>query len=230
MIRAHTTGELTSLQAALLVFAVVGIGLIGGCDGTGTSSSTEADASSESPDDVVLESDAFTQTDLQFEPVSASAGESIVISLVDGESDQNVARIIHEGTSDGRQSVTADFGRLDPESVSIECQNRTENTTQKMRALQKGEWNAKEEIHSVARTRDGPSSYHYRDTGDNVIVTVDYGGTSPGTTVSFPFADDPVECTDVAFTLEGVSAAVVPDGVQFDGLDEAPTFRQRQFQ
>ena len=201
------------------------LGLAAGCDTTSTSSSDETS----STDGITIESNDFTRADLKFEPVSVSAGEPFSISLTDNELGGSAARITHEKTDAGTHELTARFDPLQPTSVSVTCKNKKAGSTQKMATVQSAQLKSGGEIGPVASTARGPSSFHYIDVGETVIVEVDYGDATSGTMVDFPSSDASKECTHISFALDGVSTSLSADGVRFDGINRRPTFRQRQF-
>ena len=209
----------------VLTVGVAFLGVVAGCD---TTSTTSADESS-STDGVTVESDDFTRADLKFEPVSVSSGEPFSISLTDNELGGSAARITHEKTDDGKHELTARFDPLQPTSVSVTCKNKKTGSTQKMATVQSAKLKSGGELGPVASTTSGPTSFHYIDYGHNVIIEVDYGDATPGTMVDFPSSDAPKECTHISFGLDGVSTSLSADGVQFDGVNRRPTFRQRDF-
>ena len=216
------------LSPKRLLVLSVGLGLIGivaGCDTTSTSSSDETSRA----DGVTIQSDDFTRADLKFEPVSTSAGEPFSISLMDQDLGGSAARIIHEKTDDGKHELTARFDPLQPTSVSVTCKNKKTGSTQKMATLHAANLKSGGELGPVASTTHGPTSFHYIDYGDYLIVEVDYGDATPGTMVDFPSSEQAKECTHVSFALDGVSTSLSADGVRFDGVNRRPTFRQREF-
>ena len=218
----------TPFSPTRLLALAIGMGLLGivaGCDTTSTSSSDETSRA----EGVTIESDDFTRADLKFEPVSVASGEPFSISLMDQDLGGRAARITHEKTADGEHALTAQFDPLQPTSVSVTCKNKKSGTAQKMATLRSPKLKSGGELGPVASTTHGPTSFHYIDYGDYLIVEVDYGDATPGTMVDFPSADQPKECTHVSFALDGVSTSLSADGVQFDGVNRRPEFRQRRF-
>jgi len=210
------------------VFAVVvGLVFLSGCDTASTSQSSNEQALSGKPGEVVIESSAFTQADLRFEPISVSAGEAFSINLTDNEKG-SITRITHEGTDDGRHVIKAKFDPLNPASVDVKCRNVNDGQEKKMATLNAGTL-AKSGLTEVASTTYDPTSWHYIETDKHVFVEVDYAGTAPGSMFNFPSSDEPIECTHVSFVLQDVSTKFSADGVQFQGVDNAPVFRHRQF-
>lgn len=213
----------------LIVAAVLGGGLVG-CDAVSTRTSV-SEKPTGADDEVVIEDKEFTRADLHFDPVGIAQGETFSIELVDNDHDQNLTRITHEGIEGGRHLIRAQFDPLDPASVTVKCRNQNSGMERKMATLGGAQLQPKSLSETpVAKGGPVPTSYHYIDSGETIIVEVDYGGASgPGGQFSFPSVEQPVECTHVAFVLEEVSTSISADGVRFQGLDQAPTFRHRQF-
>jgi hypothetical protein len=228
MQRHHPTHNIV-LRRVLLVFAIaVGVVSLGGCDTATSPQSSDDQARIGTSEKVVIESSGFTRADLRFEPISVSAGETFSINLTDNEKG-SVTQITHEGTQEGRHIIKAQFDPLNPASVDVKCKNINEGEEKMMATLNAGGL-SKNGPTQVASTTYDPSSWHYYEDNKTVFVEVDYGGTAPGSMFNFPSSDEPVECTHVSFALQGVSTPFSADGVQFRGIDEAPAFKQRQFQ
>lgn len=217
-----------------LVLAVVVLGVLAGCD-TVSLETGEVDRRSDDPNEVEIRADSFTRADLLFEPVSVSEGETFSIELMDANRDQNVTRITHEGISDERMLLRAQFDPLQPASVAVNCRNENADTEQKMATIQPPKLKSSDNATSAIATMEKePTSYHYIDDGDEVIVEVDYDtdtsteGVTPGAVFDFPSSDTAVQCTHVSFALEGVSGSVAASGVRFSGGDREPRFRKRE--
>jgi hypothetical protein len=223
---AHTNSLRISLFALLAAF----VGIAVGCDTVELRTGEEPDT--ESSDEVEIRSDTFTRADIRFEPVSVSPGEIFSIGLMDESREGDVTRIIHEGSEDGRYQLRAEFDPLNPASVSVRCRNVEENTRKTVATLE-SPTRKSGNVSGTARTSREPTSYHYIDDGDDVIVEVDYDTDTSteevvgGGVFQFPSAEKPLQCTHVAFVLEDVSR-IRASGVRFDG--RAPTFRQQRFQ
>jgi hypothetical protein len=215
-----------------LVVAAVLAGVLIGCDTVELR--TGDDAETDSPDEVAIQSDDFTRADLLFEPVSLSSGETFSIDLMDEELGGRAARITHEGTSDGRYLLRAQFDPLNPTSVEVRCRN-VEAGTQKTMATLGGETLKSGGVNGnmVARgDSTEPTSYHFIQDGPTTVVAVDYdqetssSGVDVGGAFTFPSSDRPRQCTHVAFVMEDVSSTLTADGIEFRG--DRPAFRERQ--
>jgi len=220
-----------SIRTLSLTLAAVGLAVLVGCDTVDVRTAEEA--RTDNSDEVEIRSDAFTRADIRFEPVSLSPGETFSVGLMDETREGNVTRIVHEGSEDGSYQLRAQFDPLNPASVSVRCRN-VEDNTQKTMATLGSPPRKSGDLSGTARTSREPTSYHYIDDGDDVIVEVDYDtdtGTEEvvgGGVFQFPSADEPVTCTHVAFVLEDVSRSVRASGVRFDGRE--PTFLKQRFQ
>ncbi len=217
-------------MAGLILFAAGVFGVLGGCDAVDIRSH-EVEERPE-PDNEVQADEPFDRADLLFEPVSLSSGETFSIELIDERHDRGVTRITHERTPGGEQEIRARFDPLDPASVTVECRNQKANTSRKMTTLAAAELDAKSQMDAVATAdEEEPSSYHYIEDGDNVIVEVDYDTEGGNLTPAFEFtgSDEPVACTHVSFVLEDVSQTLAATGVRFRGDVEAPPVRKRDF-
>jgi len=230
MDRLSTASDASFSWSLCLMVAAALLGGLVGCDTVSTRTSVSEEPA-RADGEVVIEDKEFTRADLQFDPVGLTKGETFSIELVDDDHDQNVTRITHEGTEEGRHLIRAQFDPLDPASVTVKCRNQNSGSERKMATLGGAQLQSKSLSQTpMAKGGPEPTSYHYIDSGETVIVEVDYGGASgPGGQFSFPSADQPVECTHVAFVLEDVSTSISADGIRFQGLDQAPTFRHRQF-
>lgn len=216
-----------------LVFVALVFGVLAGCDAVSLQSE-EVDRQSDDPNEVEIRADSFTRADLLFEPVSVSEGETFSIELMDANRNRNVTRITHEGIADERTVLRAQFDPLQPASVAINCRNENTDAERKMATIQSPKLKSSDnEVEEVASTQDEPTSYHYIEDGDDVIVEVDYDtdtseGVTPGAVFDFPSSTDPVQCTHVGFVLEGVSGSVAANGVRFSGGDREPQFRKKE--
>lgn len=224
-------------NALFLISALAIFGMLGGCDVTEFSSSSLDDGPNTSSE-VQIDAESVERIDLQFEPVSLSLGETFSIGLFDNNHDRPVARIIHEGISGRDQSLKADFGLLSPTEVTVRCRNEMTGTAQTMATLDPVVFDVEGGLQPVAKSDDDPDSYHYIDTGDDVIVEVDYDeeddskstSTTPGPSFTFPSSDRAVQCTHVSFVLSGVSTSLSPDGVRFAGDAAAPSIHSKEVQ
>lgn len=218
----------TALRTLSLIAATLLIGGLVGCDTVELRTGEEAETTS---NEVTIQSDDFTRADLQFEPVSLASGETFSIDLMDEELGGQVTRITHEGTSDGRHLLRAQFDPLNPASVEVQCRDKKAGTQQTMATLG-GAALKSGNVSGVARSHAEPTSYHYIQDGPTTVVAVDYGqeggtsGIDPGGAFDFPALDQPVECTHVAFVMEDVSSTLTADGIQFDG--DRPSFRKKR--
>ena len=219
-----TQGVSRSIRAALSVVLAAGVlGVIGGCDAVTVQSDTPTD------------SESFDKADLQYEPVSLASGELFSIELTDDQFEQAAARIVHEGTADGGQRLRARFTSLNPSSVTVTCRDERRGTKQKMATLTGDQLTAKGSTGTTATTSDIPDSFHYIDNGDNVIVEVDYETDEAEVKQSaeggfnFQSASQTVRCTHVSFSLEGVTADVTADDVQFGGDVTAPSIQKQSY-
>jgi hypothetical protein len=215
-----------------LIVATALIGVLVGCDTVELR--TDEDVEAEGPDEVEIQSDEFTRADLLFEPVSLSSGETFSIDLMDEELGGRAARITHEGTSDGRYLLRAQFDPLDPASVEVRCRNVEAGTQRKIATLGAATLKSGDASgEMVARGDSEPTSYHYIQDGENTIVAVDYDQEASSSKVdlggafTFPSADQPAQCTHVAFVMEDVSSRLTADGIEFEG-DDRPTFREKK--
>ena len=221
-----TQGVSRSIRAALSVVLAAGVlGAIGGCDAV--------TVQSENPTETT---ESFDKADLQYEPVSLASGELFSIELTDDQFEQAAARIVHEGTADGGQRLRARFTPLNPSSVTVTCRDERRGTKQKIATLTGDQLTAKSSTGTTATTSDIPDSFHYIDTGDNIIVEVDYetdeAEVKQGAEGGFNFqsASQTVRCTHVSFSLEGVTADVTADDVQFGGDVTAPGIQKQSYQ
>lgn len=214
-----------TLSSLLLAAAILAV--LGGCDTSTLNSSEDADRAGDATV-VPLADDAFAKADLQYEPVSLSPGQTFSIALDDARRDRPVARLVHEGTPDGRHALTATFATLQPSSVTIRCRNKLAGTEQTMAERDGNEFGPGSGGQPVAKSEDPEiTSMHYIETDDGIVVMVDYDqqkSTAP--TFTFPGTGAPVQCTHVSFELEGVTD-LAPTGVQFGGDVPAPSI-QRQ--
>lgn len=226
MITPATTTDSILRRMRPLFVAVLTLAVLGGCDAGPTQTSNSESTSSDS-DEVIVRNETFAEANLQFEPVALQPGETFSIELMDDELGRNATRITHEGTSDGKYHVRAQFDPLQPSSVTVQCRNQNEGVQRKMNTLTGAELSAKDAV--MATSDPEPSSYHYYDNGETVIVAVDYGGQNPGGRFQFPSSDRSVECTHVDFVLNGVSTDLSADGVRFRGGTKPPAFRMQQF-
>jgi hypothetical protein len=220
-------------RALPLVLVGAVLGVLAGCDAVSIESG-EVDRRSDDPNEVEIRADSFTRADLLFEPVSISEGETFSIELMDANRDQNVTRITHEGISDERKVLRAHFDPLQPASVDVNCRNEKADTEQRMATIQAPKLKSSDNgTGAIASMEKEPTSYHYIENGDDVIVEVDYDtdtsteGVTPGAVFDFPSSTDPVQCTHVGFVLEGVSGSVAANGVRFNGGDREPRFRKK---
>lgn len=218
----------TALRTLPLIAATVLIGVLVGCDTVEFRAGEEAETT---PDEVSIQSDDFTRADLLFKPVSLSSAETFSIDLMDEELGGQVARITHEGTSDDRHLLRAQFDPLNPASVEVQCRNKKADTQQTMATLG-GAALKSGDVSGVARSNADPTSYHYIQDGATTVVEVDYGqdggtdGVDPGGVFRFSASDRPVQCTHVAFVMEDVSSTLTADGIEFEG--DRPTFRKKR--
>lgn len=218
----------------LLLVALV-LTAIGGCDTVHHQSNAtdRADDATEAH----VDAEAFDQADLQFEPVSLAEGETFSVELKDKQFDRGVTRITHEGTADGAQRLTAQFDPLQPSSVSIRCRNKPAGTQQTVRTLSRDDLSRGDE--PIAYPEREPTSYHYIDTGETVIVSVDYDQKAPEevdepvSSMRFvspdPGAKQAGACTHVDFVLNDVSERLSPDGIRFHGDVAAPAVKKKAF-
>lgn len=218
----------TALRTLPVIAATVLIGVLVGCDTVELRTGEEAEAT---PNEVTIQSDDFTRADLLFEPVSLASGETFSIDLMDEELGGQVTRITHEGTSDGRHLLRAQFDPLNPSSVEVQCRDKKAGTQQTMATLG-GSALKSGNVSGVARSSAEPTSYHYIQDGETTVVEVDYdqesetNGIDPGGAFDFPALDQPVECTHVAFVMEDVSSTLTADGIDFEG--DRPSFRKKR--
>jgi hypothetical protein len=224
------TGRALPLLLAALVLAAVG-----GCDTVNhrSSATDRADDATEAH----VDAESFEQADLQFEPVSLAEGETFSVELKDKQFERGVTRITHEGTADGTQRLTARFDPLQPSSVSIRCRNKPAGTQQTVKTLSGDDLALDGE--PIAYAKKKPTSYHYIDTGETVIVSVDYDQKAPvevGEPVSSmrfvspaPSAKKAASCTHVDFVLRDVSERLSPDGIHFHGDVAAPSLKKKAF-
>lgn len=217
-------------RIALLFVMAMGLGLLIGCDRTRDAESSSAAGSEQQTNEVVIESESFTEADLKFEPASISPENTFSIVLPGEGVGQRKPRISHEKVEDGRHDLKALFNPLDPSSVSVECRNENTGNTRKIAELRPNQLGSKANPKRFASTRDWPSSFHYYTSPDLTFWSVDYGGKNPGTMVDFPNADQPMECTHVSFKLEDVDSSFTASGILFEGIEKAPRFRYRQFE
>lgn len=219
-----------ALRALSLIVATALIGVVVGCDTvelrTGEKDETQ-------PGEVAIQSDNFTRADLLFEPVSLSSGETFSIDLMDENLGGRAARITHEGTSNGRYLLRAQFDPLNPASVTVRCRNAETGTQQTMATLGGATLKSGGTTGNMIARGDStePTSYHYIQDGGNTIVAVDYdqetssSGVNVGGAFTFPSSNQPTQCTHIAFVMKD-AASLTADGIAFEG--EHPTFREKQ--
>lgn len=213
-----------------LLLAVVIGGVLGGCDAVDVRSHNPAEESKTVHAQV--ESPSFTQADLLFEPVSIPSGGAFTIELIDDERDQSVAEITHKQTEAGTKSLRANFKPLQAQSVTVECRNQDAKSQTKTTSLSSKLSSA--DGQTIGTTNAEPSSYHYVDNGETVIVEVDYAqleldepsAPPEQAPIHFRSPDRSVECTYVTFTLQGVSESISADGIRFRG--GSPTFVKKE--
>jgi hypothetical protein len=222
----------TALRTLPLLVAAALIGALVGCD----TAELRPDDEPRRADEVAIESDDFTRADLLFEPVSLSPGETFSIDLMDEELGGRAARITHEGISDGRYLLRAQFDPLDPASVEVRCRNVETGTRRTVATLGGRTLKSGDVSGNVIARGDStdPSSFHYIQDGPTTVVEVDYDrdlGASEvvgGAAFTFPSLDRPRQCTHVAFVMEDVSSRLTADGVEFEG--GRPDIREKSIQ
>ncbi|MEF8797063.1 MAG: hypothetical protein V5A22_11530 [Salinivenus sp.] len=218
----------TALRTLPVIAVTLLIGVLVGCDTVEIRTGEEAETT---PNEVTIQSDDFTRADLLFEPVSLASGETFSIDLMDEELGGQVTRITHEGISDDRHLLRAQFDPLNPASVEVQCRDKKAGTQQTMATLG-GTALKSGTVSGVARSHAEPTSYHYIQDGPTTVVEVDYdqesetNGIDPGGVFKFPASDRPVQCTHVAFVMEDVSSTLTADGIQFEG--DRPSFRKKR--
>lgn len=218
----------TALRTLPVIAVSILIGVLVGCDTVEVRTGEEAETT---PNEVTIQADDFTRADLLFEPVSLASGETFSIDLMDEELGGQVTRITHEGTSDDRHLLRAQFDPLNPASVEVQCRDKKAGTQQTMATLG-GAALKSGTVSGVARSHAEPTSYHYIQDGPTTVVEVDYdqesetNGIDPGGLFDFPASDQPVQCTHVAFVMEDVSSTLTADGIQFEG--DRPSFRKKR--
>lgn len=220
----------------ILLFAGLLLGALGGCDTVTVQSSEDIDDEVRNHE-LRVDTESFSQIDLLFDAGAIPEGESLTIELIDDDYDRPATRITHEGLSNGEKRLLVDFNPLDPSTVNMECRKDTKTMYRDDITLPDNEPSAEWDFGmKVATTQDEPDSYHYEQQGDDVVVSVDYedkqsksNGVSGETSVQFSTLDKPVSCSDVLFTLGGVSRSLSPNGVRFRGATETPTFHKKVF-
>ena len=212
-----------TVRASLAVLvAAITLGLIGGCDAVNVQSGEQPDPAT-----------TFDQADLLYEPVSLAPGDLFSIELVDDEFEESIARLVHEGTTDGKYRLRARFGPLQPNEVTVTCRNEITGAKQRMHTLNPDELGPKSAADSTVTSDQEPNSFHYIDTGDNIIVELDYD-TEDSKTAStagrfdFASAGQPVRCTHVSFKLKDVSTSVSADDIRFGGDVEPPSIQEKR--
>jgi len=231
----NLSGSRVGRPAVSLIVAGALLAAVGGCDAVNHQTSGTDPANGT---ETQIEAESFERADLQFEPVSLSKGEAFSVELVDEELDEGVTRITHQGTKDGAQRLTAQFDPLEPASVAIRCRNQSTGTQKTMKTL------STDDLHSgdgdvIAYAQKDPTSYHYYDDGETVIVSVDYdqrapvGVEEPMASMKFvssgPSAKQAASCTHVDFVLKDVSKTLSPDGIRFHGDVAVPSFKKKAF-
>lgn len=218
------------VRSAAILLLLVTLGVTVGCDAVNVHYNDATQRSGDDPD-------SFSKAEMFFDPVAISPGESFSIDLIDDQHEHPVARIIHERTTDEELLLTADSDVLNAEAVSIKCRNQETIVQREKTQLMSLSTAKAGNSEMVAKSDQEPTSYHYYDNGETVIVEVDYEGEQENQTtgsghalIQFPSSDQPVECTHVGFVLDGLSTTISANEVRFSGVREEPTIRKQEFQ
>lgn len=222
-------------RACTLVLAVSLGGFLAGCDAVNVhTSASETDVVEKKT--ATIDVEAFTQADLWFAPMTVPAGEALTIAVIGQDRNQDLARVVAERKDGGEYVLKTDFSPLGAASVVLECRDQ-DRVKQRIRTKQSSPTSTDVGVQTMATSDDDISSFHYDDSGETVIVEVDYEDDSkratPGAglgqaSIQFLGSESVVDCSHVAFELEGVSASVLAGGIDFRGVDEAPTFYERE--
>lgn len=212
------------------------LGALGGCDSVTVQSSKQVDNNT-NDHELQINTESFSKVDLLFDAGAVPTGEALTIELIDDNYEGPVTRITHEGTSEGEKRLLVDFHPLNPSSVEIECRNGAATLYRDELDLpgtnSSAEWDFGMK---VATTDDEPDSYHYSEEDGQVVLSVDYSdeqkanGASGETSVQFSAAGEHAQCSDVLFTLGGVSSPLSPEGVRFQGATQTPTIYKQEFE
>lgn len=219
------------VRSAAFLLLLVMVSVTTGCDAVNVHYNEVPDQQADE------DPDSFHEAEMYFEPVTISPGESFSIDLIDDQHDRPVARIIHQRTADDELLLTADSDVLTAEAVSIKCRNEETVVQREETQLMSPSTAKAENAQMVAKAEKEPTSYHYYDNGETVIVEVDYEGeeesqsSGPGhALIQLPSSNESVQCTHVGFVLDDVSTAVSANEVRFSGVREEPTIRKQEFQ
>lgn len=222
-------------RACTLVLAVSLGGLLTGCDAVTVHTST-SDTDVVETKTATIDVESFTQADLWFAPMRVPAGEALTIAVVGQERNQDVARVVAERKDDGEYLLKTDFSPLEAASVVLECRNQG-SVKHRMRTKQSSPRTTDVGVQTMATSDDDISSFHYDDSGETVIVEVDYEEETYDATskrglgqasVQFLGSDEIDTCTHVAFELEGVSTSILASGIDFRGIEEEPSFYDQE--
>jgi len=244
-----STGPARSRWSVLLVAGII-VALIAGCDGLGSAehrataianSSNAGQAQSQSG--LHLSPGAFTEIDLHFKPVSVPTGESFTMSMTGTNDEREIARVTHRNPKDKELALSAEFGSFDVQSVVVRY--RVHDTVVQTDTLAVADPGNRV---PVGRSSEEPTSWHYKEVGDQVIVVVDYDGDESKnvwaqgqkasgdnsssfrkTTIDPAYDASPVQCTHVAFVVSGVSSSIEPRGVKMHGAADEISFVEKQF-
>jgi hypothetical protein len=236
---------------SILLAAAVIVVLLAGCDGLGSDADGFAEAREPSDDQPVQSRNAlqlrpgpFTEADLHFEPVAVAPGEAFTMSMVGADNGRGVAQVVHRNPGEGDLAVSARFGSIDARRIVVRY--RVQRTVVRKDTLSATGPN--NEV-SVGRSSKEPTSWHYEEVGDQVIVVVDYNedssksarknGAAPRgrnrstvrqTTIDPAYAAPSVQCTHVAFVVPKAPSSVEPRGVRMRGAADDVSFVTKRFE
>lgn len=222
-------------RACTLVLAVSLGGFLAGCDAVNVhTSASETDVVEKKT--ATIDVEAFTQADLWFAPMTVPAGEALTIAVIGQDRNQDLARVVAERKDGGEYVLKTDFSPLGAASVVLECRDQG-RVKQRIRTKRSSPRSTDVGVQTMATSDDDISSFHYDDSGETVIVEVDYEEETYDATskrglgqasVQFLGSDEIDKCTHVAFELEGVSASILASGIDFRGIEEEPSFYEQE--
>lgn len=226
-------------RACALVLVVSLGGVFVGCDAVNVHTS-DSNIDVVEKKTATIEVESFTQADLWFAPMTVPSGEALTIAVIGQDRNEDLARVVAERKENGEYVLKTDFSSIEAASIVLECRDqgtvkqrvRTSTKTSSARTADVG-------VQTMATSDDDISSFHYDDSGETVIVEVDYedgdkqathSGGAGQAAVQFFGSENVVNCTHVAFELEDVSTSILASGIDFRGADEEPTFYKRAIQ
>lgn len=239
----HTRVRWSALLAAGII-----VSLLAGCDGFGGVEQGEAPETGPGHDEraharnaLELTPGSFSEADLHFKPVAVAPGESFTMSMVGTDDERALAQVVHRNRDDGDLALSARFESFDTQTVVVRY--RIQNTVMRRDTLS---GISLEDGVPVGKSSKEPTSWHYKEVGDQVVVVVDYDnddskstetategdarGALRTTTIDPAYSASAVECTHVAFVVPGPASSAEPKGVKMHGAAEEVSFVKKRFE